>query len=53
MADMPDSATVKVHIEFDEDTTAKLKWLIREEIAMSASGALTAAVDRRDSPAGL
>lgn len=48
MASAPNTATVTVRIEFDEDTTARLKQLIRGEIAMFASAALTAAVDRRD-----
>lgn len=48
MASLPDTHTVTVHLEFDEDTTTRIRQMIREEIAMFASGSLTAAVDRRD-----
>lgn len=48
MATAPGTHTVKVRVEFDDDTTAQIKQLIRDELAMFASGALTAAVDRRD-----
>jgi hypothetical protein len=42
---------VRVHIEFDEETTAGIKQIVRDEIAMHAANSLTAAVDRRDGSA--
>jgi len=48
MASAPNTHTVTVHIEFDEDTAAKIKQIVRHEIAMFASESLTAAVYRRD-----
>lgn len=48
MASAPGAHTVKVHIEFDEDTTAIIKRIVRDELAVFAGIATYAAVDRRD-----
>lgn len=48
MASAPDTHNVTVHVEFDDESKEQIKQLIRDEVAMFAAGALTAAVDRRD-----
>lgn len=49
MASVPETHTVKVRIELDEDTTAVIKQIVRDELAVFAGIVTSAAVDRRDS----
>lgn len=48
MASAPDTHTVTVHIEFDDDTKQQIKQVVRDEIAVFAGIVTSAAVDRRD-----